>query len=95
MPRFLLNITSAIKYSQNRISVILNEAKDLNKLPHDFRQEIFRRFASQDDILIAEVIITIKDPSHQGNIYDGITQKLDEFNFWHSNIKVNEYVFEN
>ena len=25
-------------------------------------------------------------------IYDGITQKLDEFNFWHSNIKVSEYI---
>ena len=38
------------------------------------------------------LIITIKDPSHQGNVYNGITQKLDEFNFWHSNVKVSEHV---
>ena len=35
-------------------------------------------------------IITIKDPSHHGNVYNGISQKLDEYNFWHSNIKVSE-----
>lgn len=38
------------------------------------------------------LMITIKDPSHQGNVYNGISQKLDEFNFWHSNIKISENV---
>lgn len=38
------------------------------------------------------LIITIKDPTHQGNVYDGVTQKLDEYNFWHSSIKVTEHV---
>lgn len=45
-------------------------------------------FLSQEFCLI----ITIKDPLHRGNVYDGITQKLDEFNFWHSNIKVSEHI---
>lgn len=45
-------------------------------------------FLSQEFCLI----ITIKDPLHRGNVYDGITHKLDEFNFWHSNIKVSEHV---
>lgn len=38
------------------------------------------------------LIITIKDPTHQGNVYDGITQKLDEFYFWHSTVKLTEHV---
>ena len=38
------------------------------------------------------LLITIKDPLHRGNVYDGITQKLDQFNFWHSNIKVSQHV---
>lgn len=38
------------------------------------------------------LIITIKDPTHQGNVYNGITQKLDEFYFWHSAVKVTEQV---
>lgn len=39
------------------------------------------------------LIITIKDPTHQGDVYNGITQRLDKFNFWHSNIKLAEHVF--
>lgn len=39
------------------------------------------------------LIISIKDPTHIGNVYNGVTQKLDEYNFWHSNIKVAEHAF--
>ena len=38
------------------------------------------------------LIMTIKDPTLQGNVYDGVTQKLDEYNFWHSNINIVEHV---
>lgn len=34
------------------------------------------------------LILTIRDPSKKGNVYDEVTQKLDEYNFWHSNIKI-------
>lgn len=34
------------------------------------------------------LIITIKDPSKTTNVYDKVTQKLDEFNFTHNNIKL-------
>ena len=36
------------------------------------------------------MMITIKDPLHEKAVYNGITQKLDEYNFWHSNIKISE-----
>ena len=38
------------------------------------------------------LIITIKDPLHRGKAYNGITQKLNEYNFWYSNIKVSEHI---
>ena len=43
-----------------------------------------RTIPSQDFCLI----LTIRDPNHEANIYDEVTQKLDEYNFWHSNVKI-------
>lgn len=34
------------------------------------------------------LIVTIKDPNKTINVYDKVTQKLDEFNFTHNNIKL-------
>jgi len=34
------------------------------------------------------LILTIRDPYGKELVYDEVTQKLDEYNFWHSNIKV-------
>lgn len=34
------------------------------------------------------LIITIRDPEYKANVYDDVTQGLDAYNFWHSNIKV-------
>ena len=48
----------------------------------------FGRELSQEFCLI----ITVRDPESRANVYDGVTQKLDEYNFWHSNIKLNSTV---
>lgn len=34
------------------------------------------------------LIVTIKDPTGTKPVYDQVTQKLSEYNFWHSNIKL-------
>lgn len=34
------------------------------------------------------LILTIRDPLQKEKVYDEVSQKLDEYNFWHSNIKV-------
>ena len=34
------------------------------------------------------MILTIRDPLQKEKVYDEVSQKLDEYNFWHSNIKV-------
>lgn len=43
-----------------------------------------RSIPSQDFCLI----LTIRDPLGEANVYDEITQGLDANNFWHSNIKI-------
>ncbi len=48
------------------------------------RAELQHAIPSQDICLI----VTIRDPEHKSNVYDEVTQGLDEFNFWHSNIKI-------
>ena len=46
------------------------------------------RTPSQDFCLV----ITIKDTKKKGNIYNEVTQLLDNFSFIHSNVKVKEEV---
>lgn len=50
--------------------------------------ELEDRTPSQDFCLI----ITIKDTKKKGNIYNEVTQLLDNFNFIHSNVKIKEEV---
>lgn len=55
-----------------------------------FRDHLERKAALESIELSQEVclILTIRDPSGKENVYDEVTQKLDEYNFWHSNIKI-------
>ena len=50
--------------------------------------EMEDRTPSQDFCLV----ITIKDTKKKGNIYNEVTQLLDNFSFIHSNVKVKEEV---
>ena len=43
-----------------------------------------RTVPSQDFCLI----LTIRDPAGAANVYDEVTQRLDEYNFWHSHVRV-------
>ena len=55
-----------------------------------FRDHIERKAAIESVQLSQELclILTIRDPSGKENVYDEVTQRLDAFHFWHSNIKV-------
>ncbi len=48
------------------------------------RAKLERITPSQDFCLI----LTIRDPERKANVYDDVTQGLDTYNFWHSNIKI-------
>jgi len=90
-------------YPVKKYAVDLTELTDKNKqkyLAEDknwylhirglYRDNIERRALSDQTHLSQELclILTIRDPYGKANIYDEVTQKLDEHNFWHSNVKV-------
>lgn len=56
---------------------------------------VFRNFSEQKAAIYNYelsqefcLIITLRDPEGKADVYNGVTQKLDEYNFWHSNIKL-------
>jgi len=94
-------------YPVKKYAVDLSELTDANKLhclTQDkhwylkvsglFRDHIERQAVINSVQLSQEMclILTICDPSGKENIYDEVTQKLDEFNFWHSNIKISNEI---
>ncbi len=52
------------------------------------RAKLERITPSQDFCLI----LTIRDPENKANVYDDVTQSLEAYNFWHSNIKISSDV---
>ena len=60
-----------------------------------FLQGVYRdhieRMAQMESFALTQefcLILTIRDPNQKEHVYDEVTQKLDEYNFWHSNIRV-------
>jgi hypothetical protein len=90
-------------YPVKKYAVDLSELSDANKqhfITPDkrwflFLRGLFREHTEQraklEQMIPSQdicLIITIKDPEREVNVYDAVTQGLDEFNFWHSNIKI-------
>lgn len=70
-----------------------------NKLWYLYLQGLYRDHTEQRAVLERSVpsqdfclIITIRDPEKQANVYDEVTQGLDTYNFWHSNIRISSEV---
>ena len=78
----------------------LTEKKKIEYLSPDkkwflFLQGVYRdhieRMAQMESFALTQefcLILTIRDPNQKEHVYDEVTQKLDEYNFWHSNIRV-------
>jgi len=56
---------------------------------HIEQRAILERFVPNQEFCL---IITIRDPEKESNVYDEVTQGLDAYNFWHSNIKISSEV---
>lgn len=76
----------------NKIKYTSADKKWYLRLDGTYRSNIEERAILEGQDLSQEfcMMITIKDPLHEKAVYNGITQKLDEYNFWHSNIKISE-----
>ena len=49
------------------------------------------RMAQLESIALTQefcLILSIKDPNQKEHVYDEVTQKLEEYHFWHSNIRM-------
>ena len=78
----------------------LTEKKKIEYLAKDrqwflYLKGVYREYAERMSQINAHplsqefcMVITIRDPEGKENVYDEVTQKLDEYNFWHSNIKL-------
>lgn len=94
-------------YPVKKYAVDLSELTDASKQNYAtedkqwylFLQGLFREHTEQRSNLERSIpsqefclMITIRDPERKANIYDEVTQTLDEYNFWHSNIKISSEV---
>ncbi|NWO18685.1 S8 family peptidase [Leptotrichia sp. oral taxon 223] len=78
----------------NKIKYTTSDKKWYLTIDGTYRSSIEDRAVIENRELSQEfcLIITIKDPTNTCNVYNGITQKLDEYNFWHNNIKISENI---
>lgn len=94
-------------YPVKKYAVDLSEMTDGNRLKYttkDKKWYLFLRGLFRDHIetkaQLEEVnlsqdfclIVTIKDPTGTKPVYDQVSQKLDEYNFWHNNIKLSNEI---
>lgn len=78
----------------------LTEQKKIDYLSSDkkwflFLQGVYRdhieRLSQLESFTLSQefcLILTIRDPFYKEEVYDEVTHKLDEYHFWHSNIKI-------
>lgn len=94
-------------YPVKKYAIDFSEMTDRNKLSYLgedknwflyikglYRDHITRQAANNHEQLNQEfcLILTIRDPLKQSNVYDEVTQKLDEYNFYHTNIKLSQNI---
>ena len=78
----------------NKLKYTTSDKKWYLTIDNTYRSSIEDKAVTEDIELSQEFcfIITIRDATNTCNVYNGITQKLDEYSFWHSNIKVSENI---
>ncbi|OWZ83369.1 S8 family peptidase [Natranaerobius trueperi] len=90
-------------YPVKKFAVDLSEVTDSNKVKYLtkdkkwylhlnglFREHIETKAEIESTNLSQEfcLMVTIKDPSGTKPVYDKVNQKLEEYNFWHNNVKL-------
>lgn len=94
-------------YPVKKYAINLSEMTESNKLKYLsadkkwyllmkglFREHVETKAQIESSDLSQEfcILVTIKDPSGTKPVYDQVTQKLNEYNFWHNNIKLQSEV---
>ncbi|WP_197205613.1 S8 family peptidase [Cytobacillus firmus] len=94
-------------YPVKKYAVDLSEMTEANQLKYTtkdkkwylflkglFRDHIETKAQLEETDLSQDfcLMVTIKDPTGTKPVYDQVNQKLDEYNFWHNNIKLSNEV---
>lgn len=93
-------------YPVKKYAVDLSEVTEATKryLAQDRKWFLFLRGLFRDHAIISAqradkdlsqyfcLAVTLRDPSGKKPVYDQVTQKLDEYNFWHHNIMLHEAI---
>ncbi|WP_145524030.1 S8 family peptidase [Virgibacillus sp. SK37] len=94
-------------YPVKKYAVDLSEMTEANQLKYTtkdkkwylylkglFRDHIETKAQLEETDLTQDfcLMVTIKDPTGTKPVYDQVNQKLDEYNFWHNNIKLSSEV---
>lgn len=94
-------------YPVKKYAVDLSELTETNKLKYLGKDKhwflslkgLYRDYSEQkayheNRTLSQEfcLIITIRDPNGKNKVYDNVTQKLSEYNFWYNNIRISNEV---
>lgn len=94
-------------YPVKKYAVDFSELTDGNKIKYLSADKewfltidgVYRHYSEQKAALYGRelsqefcLVLTIRDPEGRANVYDGVTQRLDELNFWHSSIKISSSV---
>ena len=76
--------------STNKERFLKSNRKWYLKVEGIYRDFVERKSMENGEKLNQEfcLIITLRDPSGKENVYDGVSNKLDEYDFWHNNIKI-------
>ena len=90
-------------YPVKKYAIDLSELSEANKQHYTTADKcwylslrgLFREHTEQKAVLERNtpsqdfcLILTVRDPAESAPIYNDITQGLDSYNFWHSNIKL-------
>jgi len=80
--------------STNKERFLKSDRKWYLKLDGIYRDFIERKSLENGEKLNQEfcLIVTLRDPSGKENVYDAVSNKLDEYDFWHNNIKLQSSV---
>ncbi|MGL5853866.1 MAG: S8 family peptidase [Cetobacterium sp.] len=80
--------------TSNKTKWLQGNKKWFLKVTGSYRNNIERVFQEKSETLSQEfcLIISIRDPKKEANIYDDVTQLLEHHNFWHNNIKLSNNI---
>lgn len=85
--KYAIDLSQTTKGIKNKH--LTGDKKWFLKLHGVYRQHVETNYENEELNQNFCLIVTVRDPEGIKPVYDGVTQKLNEYNFIHNNIKTN------